>query len=151
MSCPRGTLLNVKLLKGLTTKTTTAGTEFEGQIAEAVLRDGQRADSGGSVLTGLVTEVHGGKRISGTAMLHLRPESVTLPDGVRYAVTGQVVDTDQYHATKVDGEGSSPSEGSWAADGVGSLHFRRGRVHSGRSDPRGLAGSAGRRGCRAWG
>ena len=103
---PVGTLLNVKLTKGLTTKTTAAGTEFEGEIAEAVKRDGRVLIPAGSVISGLVTEVHGGKRISGSAMIHLRPESITLPDGVRYAVSGQVIDTDQYRTTKVDEEGT---------------------------------------------
>ncbi len=103
---PIGTMLNVKLTRGLTTKTTTAGTEFEGEIAEAVKRDGRVLIPAGSKIAGLVTEVHGGKRISGSAMIHLRPESVTLPDGVRYAVSGQVIDTDQYRTTKVDDEGT---------------------------------------------
>ena len=103
---PVGTLLNVKLTKALTTKTTASGTEFEGVLAEPVLRDGRVLIPVGSVLSGLVTEVHGGKRISGAASIHLRPESVTLPDGVRYAVTAQIIDTDEYNSTKVDQEGT---------------------------------------------
>ncbi len=103
---PVGTMLNVKLSKALTTKTTAAGTEFEGTIAEPVLRDGHVMIPAGSILSGLVTEVHGGKRVSGKAMVHLRPESITLPDGVRYAVSAQVIDTDQYRSTRVDDEGS---------------------------------------------
>lgn len=103
---PIGTMLNVKLAKALTTRTTASGTEFEALIAEAVLRDGRVLIPAGSVLSGLVTEVHGGRRMSGNATLHLRPESVTLPDGVRYGVSAQVIDTDQYHSTKVDEEGT---------------------------------------------
>lgn len=103
---PVGTTINVKLTKALTTRTTASGTEFEGTVAEPVLRDGHVMIPAGSVLSGLVTEVHGGKRISGKAMLHLRPESVTLPDGVRYAISAQVIDTDQFHSTTVDQEGT---------------------------------------------
>jgi hypothetical protein len=40
-----------------------------------------------------VTEVHGGKRISGGALLHLETSDVTLPDGTHYIVHAQVVGT----------------------------------------------------------
>jgi hypothetical protein len=47
----------------------------------------------GSILEGRVTEVHGGKRISGGALLHLETNNVTLPDGTHYIVHAQVIDT----------------------------------------------------------
>jgi len=47
----------------------------------------------GSILEGRVTEVHGGKRISGGALLHLETSDVTLPDGTHYIVHAQVIDT----------------------------------------------------------
>ncbi len=103
---PVGTMLTVRLNKGMTTRTTASGTEFEGAVADAVTRDGRVLIPAGSVVSGLVTEVHGGTRISGGAVLHLRPESVTLPDGIRYALSAQVIDTDQYGTTKVDEEGT---------------------------------------------
>lgn len=40
-----------------------------------------------------MTEVHGGKRISGGALLHLETNDVTLPDGMHYIVHAQVIDT----------------------------------------------------------
>jgi hypothetical protein len=47
----------------------------------------------GSILEGRVTEVHGGKRITGGALLHLETNNVTLPDGTHYIVHAQVIDT----------------------------------------------------------
>ena len=40
-----------------------------------------------------MTEVHGGRRISGGALLHLEPRNVTLPDGTHYIVHAQLIDT----------------------------------------------------------
>ena len=103
---PVGTMLKVRLAKELTTKTTREGTEFSAELADAVLRDGRVLLPAGSMVSGVVTGVHGGKRISGTASIHLRPETVTLPDGTKVAIKGQVIDTEMYRSTRVDGEGT---------------------------------------------
>ena len=103
---PTGTLLKVTLGREMTTKSTKIGSEFSGRLIEAVLRDGRVLLPAGSVLAGRVTDVHGGRRISGEASIHLQPTAITLPDGTRYGVRAQVVDTELYNSTRVDSEGT---------------------------------------------
>jgi hypothetical protein len=103
---PSGTLLKVTMGRELTTRSTQIGSEFSGKLVEDVLRDGRVLIPVGSLLSGRVTDVHGGRRVSGEASLHLQPTTVTLPDGTRYTVRGQVVDTNLYASTKVDSEGT---------------------------------------------
>jgi hypothetical protein len=103
---PVGTLIKINLGTGLSTVTTASGTGFTGQLMEAVLRDGHVMLPAGSTLTGSVTDIHGGRRVSGAASIHLRLESVTLPDGTSYQLRGQVVDTGLFRETKIDREGT---------------------------------------------
>lgn len=103
---PVGTLINTRIREAISTQTTTQGATFTAALTEAVLRDGAVLLPVGSVITGRVSEVHGGRRISGPAAIHLQTLSVTLPDGTRYPLRGQVIDTGVYNHTKVDSEGT---------------------------------------------
>jgi hypothetical protein len=103
---PVGTLLKMSMNQTLSTLSTTPGTTFDGQLLEPLFRDGRILLPAGSLVSGRVTEVHGGRRISGTASLHLEPLNVTLPDGTRYPVHAQVIDTNLYRSTRVDREGT---------------------------------------------
>ena len=103
---PLGTMLKVRMRDELSTIKTASGTAFSAELTEAVERDGRVLLPVGSLLTGKVTDVHGGRRISGSATIHLVPMSVTLPDGMRYALRAQVIDTALYRSTKVDTEGT---------------------------------------------
>jgi hypothetical protein len=103
---PIGSLVKVMLAQEISTASTPAGTVFTAQLIEPMKRDGRVLIPAGSTLSGLVTDIHGGKRISGAASIHLRTTSVTLPDGTRYALRGQVIDTNLYRETKVDREGT---------------------------------------------
>ena len=111
---PAGTLVKVRMLEGLSTRTTAMGTRFTAQLVDPVLRDGRVLLPAGSTLSGKVTEVHGGKRVNGQASMHLMTQHVTLPDGTVYPVQGQVIDTDIYKKTKVDSEGTILHGGSKA-------------------------------------
>lgn len=103
---PVGTLINTRIREAISTQTTEKGTMFTATLTEPVLRDGAVLLPAGSVVTGRVTEVHGGRRISGPPAIHLQTLSVTLPDGTRYPLRGQVIDTGTYNHTKVDSEGT---------------------------------------------
>ena len=103
---PIGTLVKVRLNTGISTATTGSNTAFTAQLTEAVVRDGHVLLPAGSTLSGLVTDIHGGKRVSGAASIHLRTISVTLPDGTSYQLRGQVIDTNLLRETKVDREGT---------------------------------------------
>jgi hypothetical protein len=88
-----GTLLKTQILQNLSTKTTLEGTKFTAQLTEAIERNGRVIIPVGSILEGRVTEVHGGRRITGAAALHLETRDITLPDGTHYVVHAQLIDT----------------------------------------------------------
>jgi hypothetical protein len=88
-----GTLLKTKMISTLSTESTVAGSRFTATVTEPIERNGRVIIPVGSILEGRVTEVHGGKRITGGALLHLETSNVTLPDGTHYIVHAQVIDT----------------------------------------------------------
>jgi hypothetical protein len=88
-----GTLLKTKMISTLSTESTVAGSRFTAEVTEPIERNGRVIIPVGSILEGRVTEVHGGKRITGGALLHLETSNVTLPDGTHYIVHAQVIDT----------------------------------------------------------
>lgn len=101
-----GTLLRARMRQGLSTATTVPGSSFTAELTEPVMKDGRVILPVGALIRGRVTQVHGGRRISGAAMLHLEAKSVTLPDGTHYLIHAQLIDTDQMSNTKVDREGT---------------------------------------------
>jgi len=88
-----GTLLRTKMISTLSTESTVTGSRFTAEVTEPIERNGRVIIPVGSILEGRVTEVHGGKRITGGALLHLETSNVTLPDGTHYIVHAQVIDT----------------------------------------------------------
>ncbi len=100
-----GTLLKTAVMQTLSTKTTAEGTLFTAQLMESVEQMGRVVLPVGSILEGRVTEVHGGRRITGAAALHLETTEITLPDGTRYLVHAQVVNAG-------DGEFKVTNEGT---------------------------------------
>jgi hypothetical protein len=100
-----GTLLKVKIGETLATDTTVAGSSFSATVSEAIERNGRVIIPVGSTLEGRVTEVRGGRRIAGVALLHLEPRDVTLPDGTHYIVHAQLIDTGKSEFN-VDNEGT---------------------------------------------
>lgn len=88
-----GTLLRTRIQDTLSTSTTLPGMRFTAEVTEPIMRDGRVIIPVGSILNGLVTEVRGGRRIGGAALLHLETRDVTLPDGTHYIVHAQVVGT----------------------------------------------------------
>jgi hypothetical protein len=100
-----GTLLRTKVLNTLSTSSTVVGTRFTAEVTEPIERNGRVIIPIGSILDGQVTEVHGGKVISGAALLHLETRNVTLPDGTHYIVHAQLIDTGK-NEFSVDNEGT---------------------------------------------
>jgi hypothetical protein len=88
-----GTLLRTKMVTTLSTESTVTGSRFTAEVTEPIERNGRVIIPVGAVLDGRVTDVHGGKRITGGALLHLETSNVTLPDGTHYIVHAQVIDT----------------------------------------------------------
>jgi hypothetical protein len=101
-----GTLIRTRIRESISTASTPAGTRFTAEVTAPMEQDGRVIIPAGSTLQGHVTVVRGGRRISGAAAIHLRPESVTLPDGTHYILHAQVIDTSQHNVTRVDREGT---------------------------------------------
>ncbi len=124
-----GTLLKTKILDTLSTSSTVPGSRFTAEVTEPIMRNGRVIIPVGSILDGQVTEVHGGKRISGGALLHLETRNVTLPDGTHYIVHAQIIDTGKSEF-KVTNEGAlkkkEPCEGDAGGDGRGDWSWRCG-------------------------
>jgi hypothetical protein len=103
---PDGTLLKARLREQLSTLSTRPGSRFTAEVSEPVMRDGRVIVPAGSVLDGRVTWVRGGRRIGGSAAIHIEPQRVTLPDGSEYYLRARVIDTNSWDNTKVDSEGT---------------------------------------------
>jgi hypothetical protein len=86
-----GTILRTKMLDTLSTSSTLPGTRFTAEVTEPIERNGRVIIPVGAVLEGQVTEVHGGRRITGAASMHLETRNVLLPDGTHYVVHAQLV------------------------------------------------------------
>jgi hypothetical protein len=100
-----GTLLRVKMRDQISTATTEPGTTFSAEIMAPITNRDRVIIPIGSIVEGRVTSVHAGRRISGAASLHLEPESVTLPDGTKYVLHAQLIDT-TLNNFNVDREGT---------------------------------------------
>ncbi len=102
---PVGTLLHVRLHDEIATLSTQPNTAFTAELAQDVISDGRVVLPAGTTVEGTVTQVRGGRRIHGTALIHLEAQAVVLPDGTRMPMRGTVIDTDQYAKTRVNAEG----------------------------------------------
>jgi hypothetical protein len=103
---PIGTAIRARLRASIETQTTQRNAPFTAELSEDV-RDGNKVVlPAGAVVEGIVTQARGGKRFRGAALIHLQAQRVTLPDGTSIPLQAQVVDTDQFAETRIDGEGN---------------------------------------------
>jgi len=103
---PTGTTMRVRLNSVIETSMTQPNSPFTATLEQPVESDGRTILPAGSILEGTVTDVRGGRRIHGTAMIHLQTQAIVLPDGTRIPLRAAVVDTDQYAETRIDSEGN---------------------------------------------
>ena len=102
---PAGTVFKVRMLQDIDAASTTPNTPFKGTVTEDVLRNGKVIVPVGSELHGRVVYASAGNRLNGGSVLHLRPDEFVLPDGTRYHLHAQVIDTFGSD-TKAKGEGN---------------------------------------------
>jgi hypothetical protein len=102
---PEGTIFRVSLLQEISAETAVPGTPFRAKLLEDLKHDGRVVVPAGSELHGEITRASTGRRITGSSVIHLRPEEFILPDGTRYRLEAQVIDT-QGSDTKASGEGN---------------------------------------------
>jgi hypothetical protein len=102
---PEGTVFKVRMLQDIDAGSTTANTPFRGTVAEDVMRNGKVVIQVGSEVRGRVVYAAAGNRLNGGSVIHLRPDEFVLPDGTRYHMHAQVIDT-VGSDTRVKGEGN---------------------------------------------
>jgi hypothetical protein len=102
---PEGTVFKVRMLQDIDAGSTTANTPFRGTVAEDVMRNGKVVIPVGSEVRGRVVYAAAGNRMNGGSVIHLRPDEFVLPDGTRYHMHAQVIDT-VGSDTRVKGEGN---------------------------------------------
>ena len=102
---PEGTVFKVRMSQDIDAGSTTANTPFRGTVAEDVMWNGKVAIPVGSEVRGRVVYAAAGNRLNGGSVIHLRPDEFVLPDGTRYHMHAQVIDT-VGSDTKVKGEGN---------------------------------------------
>jgi hypothetical protein len=103
---PEGTTLMVSLNQSLSTATTQPGTIFSARLLAPVMKNNRIVIPVGSTVTGRVTSVSEGRRLTGGATIRLRPDEVVLPDGARYFLHAEVYDLGDNRKVKTGTEGT---------------------------------------------
>ena len=118
---PVGARLLSKLDMPISTKVTQAGTTFRAVLAVDTYSHGKVVLPQGTIITGRITQIHGGRRISGPSVIQMQPENLLLPDGSQYHLRAQVSSIDHYRDSKVNAEGTivSNSHGKTTASVLG--------------------------------
>jgi hypothetical protein len=106
-----GTILHVILQTPLSTTESRVGDTFLAALAQPVTQNGEVLLPIGSQIRGRITELHGGRRITGPASIRLEPEYITLPDGTSHRLFAQVAGIDSISNAHVSSEGAIVDSG----------------------------------------
>lgn len=102
---PAGTVFHATMLQTIVAGDTIPGTTFRARLSQNLTYEGRIVVPAGSELRGKVLYAVTGRRITGNSIVHLRPDEFVLPNGKRYPLHAQVIDT-QGSNTKVSYEGN---------------------------------------------
>jgi len=111
-----GTIIRVRLLQRLSTASTESGDPFRSRVASDVLQGGQVLIPTGSEIDGRVLNVSSGHP-GGHGSMHLRPETVILPDGSRYRLFAEVTGTPGSR-TRIGDEGAITPDSRLKRDSI---------------------------------
>ncbi|MHB1699160.1 MAG: hypothetical protein ACYCSN_03335 [Acidobacteriaceae bacterium] len=115
---PQGTILKVRMDEEVSTSGSIEGRPFTARVSEDTLKGRKVIIPAGSTMKGRITQLVAGKRINGRASIHLRPDSITLPDGSMYMIHAVAIDSDPSGNNKVDSEGSIIDKGHAKRDAI---------------------------------
>jgi hypothetical protein len=101
---PEGTIIHMALNEDLSSNQSQVGADFTGRVTADVVCAGKVVIPQGAEVVGKVVRVTEGKRFGSPATIRLRPDVVVLPDGSRYVLRAQVIDTSS--KSRVDSEGT---------------------------------------------
>jgi hypothetical protein len=110
-SLPTGTAVKMKLDTTLTTFSSKAGDPFSARVTEPVMLDGKTIIPVGATVEGRVLKTSEPRRIAGKPTIAMFPENVVLPNGERYTLNANLVDTSLRHGTDVNTEGQFKGDG----------------------------------------
>ena len=102
---PAGTVFRVRMSQDVNAGSSTPNMPFKGTVTQDIMRNGKVVVPQGSELRGRVVYATAGNRLNGGSIIHLRPDEFVLPDGTRYHLHAQVIDT-LGSDTKAKGEGN---------------------------------------------
>jgi hypothetical protein len=101
-----GTILHVVLQTPLSTTENRVGDTFLAALTQPVTQNGEVLLPIGSQIRGRISELHGGRRITGPASIRLDPEYITLPDGTSHRLFAEVAGLDSISNSHVSSEGA---------------------------------------------
>lgn len=123
LALPTGTPVYMKLETPISTRINKHGDRFSGRVTKPVMLNSKTIIPVGAALEGTVIRADEERRIHGTPTVDLRPETITMPDGTRYVIVANVVDTANTHGLTVDDEGRIHGQGrdgsDWKETGIG--------------------------------
>lgn len=116
LALPPGTPVYMKLETPISTRTNKMGDRFAGRVTQPVMLNAKTIIPVGAALEGKVIRAEEKRRVTGTPVIDLRPELITMPDGTRYAIIATVVDTSNNQDVNVDDEGRIHGRGHDGGD-----------------------------------
>ena len=99
---PEGTLLRVRLDEMLSTASARKGDHFTGHLVKPVVHDGHLLIPAGTLVRGRITEVRPSRHYLANAMMRLQPDTLTMPDGIPYPISAQLIDFDHTQDARID-------------------------------------------------
>ncbi|HEV2116856.1 MAG TPA: hypothetical protein VGR48_12560 [Terriglobales bacterium] len=106
-----GTPVYIKLQSTLATFMNKRGDQFWGTVTQPVMELGKVVIPTGSTVVGHITKISEPRRIAGKPTIGLHPDSVTLPNGAKYALSAVLVDTSLRDGSDVNEEGQFKGNG----------------------------------------
>jgi hypothetical protein len=102
---PARTPIALQLETPLSTRVNRYGDGFAARVMTSVYYQGREVIPAGSILEGHLLRVKDERPIRGASELYLQPDLLSTPDGARYTISAEVVQSDPLHAAKVNNEG----------------------------------------------
>jgi len=113
---PEGTTIRVRLLERLSSVSSEKGETFRSRVASDVLQGEHVLIPAGAEIDGRVVGVSSG-HAGGHGSMHLRPETIILPDGTRYQLRAEITGTPGAKS-KVGSEGAILPPSRMKRDGI---------------------------------
>lgn len=102
---PDKTPIELQLETHLSTRDNQFGDGFAARVMKSVFYNGREVIPSGSILEGHVMRVRDERPAVSDSELLLKPDLLTTPDGARYTISAEVIQSDPQHEATVDSEG----------------------------------------------